>query len=522
MIGFFGKYDRLFSKQIAALAVLMVANFICAVTVSLIFSNQDPETRSMVQLATIAVISMLSCIVLIQLNSSRVAAEEAMDTLVAKDKLTGLTNREAFQRYLANRVATDRNQVFILLLLDLDRFKELNAFLGYGAADQILQQFAARLAQLAETEADAARIGGDEFALVVPYDGSSSSLKAKVSKIFETLYKPYLCNKQSVDMTVSMGTTLFPEDGKDPESLNQNAYFALQRAKKEGHNRVCCYEEAIDSKMMDDHFLSQDMDRALQKGEFVVFFQPQFSFATGRQTGFEALVRWIHKDRGEISPCVFIPIAEQNGLIVPISEFVLRSACQIASQWKNPLKIAVNLSPIQMRQCIISDLVTEILFETGLDPKRLELEVTESLFIDINDEVSADLLLLQRRGISIALDDFGTGYSSLAYLTSFPFDKIKIDRSFVQNLATDDSSMAIISAVIGMGKSLNMQITAEGIEDYQAYEILRLAGVDQAQGYLLGEPQEIEAEPEMAIPKFLKAQTEVAGDHPTIHRQQAS
>ena len=175
-----------------------------------------------------------------------------------------------------------------------------------------------------------------------------------------------------------------------------------------------------------------------------------------------------------------------------------------------------------MRQCIISDLVTEILFETGLDPKRLELEVTESLFIDINDEVSADLLLLQRRGISIALDDFGTGYSSLAYLTSFPFDKIKIDRSFVQNLATDDSSMAIISAVIGMGKSLNMQITAEGIEDYQAYEILRLAGVDQAQGYLLGEPQEIEAEPEMAIPKILEAQTEVAGDHPAIHRQQAS
>jgi EAL domain-containing protein (putative c-di-GMP-specific phosphodiesterase class I) len=329
----------------------------------------------------------------------------------------------------------------------------------------------------------------------MPYNGTNASLHAEVRKFFDALYKTYMCNKQSIELTVSVGTTLFPDDGRDPESLNQNAYFALQRAKKEGHNRVCCYDEVADSKMMDYHFLSQDMDRALQEGEFAVYFQPQFSFVTGKQTGFEALVRWLHKDRGMISPAVFIPIAEQNGLIVPLSEFVLRKACQIAAQWVNPLKVAVNLSPIQMRQCVISDLVADVLLETGLDPRRLELEVTESLFIDINDALSSDLLHLQRRGISIALDDFGTGYSSLAYLTSFPFDKIKIDRSFVENLATDDSSMAIISAVIGMGKSLNMQITAEGIEDQQTYDILRLAGVDQAQGFLLGKPRDIADEP---------------------------
>nr|WP_321461729.1 EAL domain-containing protein [uncultured Cohaesibacter sp.] len=495
MIGFLSRYDRLFSKEIAALAILLVANFICALTVSILFANQDPETRSMIQLATIAVISMLSCVVLIQLNSSRVAAVAAMDTLVAKDKLTGLANREVFQRHLAERMENDKDHPFILMLLDLDRFKELNAFLGYNSADQLLQKFAERLGQLAETDSDAARIGGDEFALIVYYDGSNSNLQAKIRNVFETLYKTYMCQKQSIDLTVSVGATLFPEDGRDPEGLNQNAYFALQRAKKEGHNRICCYDEVADSKMMDYHFLSQDMDRALQEGEFKVYFQPQFSFATGKQTGFEALVRWLHKDRGIISPGVFIPIAEQNGLIVPLSEYVLREACQIASRWTNPLKVAVNLSPIQMRQCVISDLVTDILLETGLDPRRLELEVTESLFIDINEQLSSDLLLLQRQGISIALDDFGTGYSSLAYLTSFPFDKIKIDRSFVQNLATDDSSMAIISAVIGMGKSLNMQITAEGIEDHQAYEILRLAGVDQAQGFLLGKPRDIEADP---------------------------
>nr|WP_321455111.1 EAL domain-containing protein [uncultured Cohaesibacter sp.] len=495
MIGFLSRYDRLFSKEIAALAVLLIANFICAVTVSVFFQNRDPETQSMVQLITIAIISMLSCLVLLQLNSSRVAAVEAMDNLVAKDKLTGLANREAFQRHLAERIENDKEAPFILLLLDLDRFKELNAFLGYSSADQLLQKFAARLELLTEQEADAARIGGDEFALIVSYDGSEKSLQAKIKKIFETLYKTYMCNKQSIDLTVSVGTTLFPEDGRDPEGLNQNAYFALQRAKKEGHNRLCCYDEVADSKMMDYHFLSQDMDRALQEGEFVVYFQPQFSFATGKQAGFEALVCWIHKDRGIISPAVFIPIAEQNGLIIPISEFVLRRACEIASKWLNPLKVAVNLSPIQMRQCVISDLVADTLLETGLDPRRLELEVTESLFIDINDEISKDLLHLQRQGISIALDDFGTGYSSLAYLTSFPFDKIKIDRSFVLNLATDDSSMAIISAVIGMGKSLNMRITAEGIEDMQAYEILRLAGVDEAQGFLLGKPRDITQEP---------------------------
>ncbi|WP_319497154.1 bifunctional diguanylate cyclase/phosphodiesterase [uncultured Cohaesibacter sp.] len=495
MIGFFSKHDRLFGKEIAALAVLLVANFVCAITVSVIFQNRDAETQSMVQLATIAVISMLSCVVLLQLNSSRMAAVQAIGTLAAKDKLTGLANREAFQRHLKERMESSKSDPFILLLLDLDRFKELNAFLGYSSADQLLQQFSERLSKLAKKDGDAARIGGDEFALIMPYTGTNASLHAEVRKFFDALYKTYMCNKQSIELTVSVGTTLFPDDGRDPESLNQNAYFALQRAKKEGHNRVCCYDEIADSKMMNYHFLSQDMDRALQEGEFAVYFQPQFSFATGKQTGFEALVRWLHKDRGMISPSDFIPIAEQNGLILPLSEFVLREACHIASQWVNPLKVAVNLSPIQMRQCVISELVTDVLLETGLDPKRLELEVTESLFIDINDSVSSDLLHLQRKGISIALDDFGTGYSSLAYLTSFPFDKIKIDQSFVKNLATDDSSMAIISAVIGMGKSLNMQITAEGIEDQQTYDILRLAGVDQAQGFLLGKPRDIAAEP---------------------------
>ena len=247
--------------------------------------------------------------------------------------------------------------------------------------------------------------------------------------------------------------------------------------------------------MMDEHFLSQDMDRALQDGEFRLFFQPQFSFATGEQTGFEALIRWEHRDRGIISPGVFIPIAEKNGLIIPISDFVLRKACEAASRWTRPYKVAVNLSPVQMRQHEIADRVAQILLDNNLDARRLELEVTESLFIDINDRVKNDLFRLKKQGISVALDDFGTGYSSLSYLTSFPFDKIKIDQSFVRNLATETTSMAIISAIIGMGKSLDMRITAEGIEDQKSYEILRIAGCDEAQGYLLGKPRDLQANP---------------------------
>ena len=496
MTGFLSRFDRLFGKQIAILATLLAANFVCALFVIVILDDQNPQIKAVVQMGMIAVISALCCIVLLKMNQSRSDAAEAIDTLVATDKLTGLTNREMFQQQLQDRTG-DLNRVdpFVLMAIDIDRFKELNAFLGYDTADLVLQQFAARLRKLGHHELDAARMSGDEFALIVSYDGSNEGLEAQMRAVFDKLYKSYMVNKQAVDLTLSIGVTLFPDDGTDALILNQNAHFALQRAKQQGHDQICCYDEIADPKILEEHFLSQDMDRALKDGEFKLFFQPQFSFATGKQSGYEALVRWEHPERGLISPGIFIPIAEKNGLIVPLSDFLLRSACEIASQWTNPLKVAINLSPVQMRNNALADRVMEVLLETGLDPKRLELEVTESLFIDINDQVRADFLKMQRNGISIALDDFGTGYSSLSYLTSFPFDKIKIDRSFVQPLATDDSSMAIISAIIGMGKSLDMRITAEGIEDKQSHDLLRIAGCDEAQGYLLGKPRDLLAEP---------------------------
>lgn len=495
MIGFTTKSDNGFGRQMGSLVALLLANFVCALIITVTMDGYAATTRLIVQIAMVAVISALFCLVLLRMSQSRSRSVEAFDALATTDKLTGLTNRDAFQAKLEQRIdACSRDVPFALLLFDIDRFKELNAFLGYKTADKILIQFAERILALADEDEDAARIAGNEFALVVPYDGSNKDLEAQIRLVFDRLLASYMCNKQSVDLTFSVGVTLYPDDGDQAEPLMHNAHFALQRAKQCGHDQICCYDDVADPKVLDEVFLSKDMERALRDGEFKLFYQPQFSFATGRQTGYEVLLRWHHKDRGNISPATFIPIAEKNGLILPLSDHMIREACRTASRWPNPLKIAVNLSPLQIGRGTLVDQIDDILLETNLDPKRLELEVTESLFIDINDQITNELKWLKKKGIAIALDDFGTGYSSLAYLASFSFDKIKIDRSFVETLASDDSTMAIISAVIGIGKSLDMRITAEGIEDQHSYEMLRIAGCHEAQGYLLGKPMDLTEE----------------------------
>ena len=522
-----GDADRFSGSYFLVMGALLLINFLGATIVIGLMNQQDPAMRSMAQMGLVVVISALSCLVLLRLNQNRLATAKVMDSLVAKDKLTGLTNRAVFQHHLLSRVCQSNGQPgndtkqsspakrslfkrkskkanaknklavpsFALMQLNIDRFKELNAILGYQQADELLQCFAERLAHVVSNSEDAARLNGDEFALIIVYDGTNEDLEVQMRSVFDHLYKPYLNHSQELELTFSAGVALYPDDSTDHQELAQKAQLALQRAKEDGHDRVYCYDDLADTKVKDFHYLSQDMNRAIRAGEFQLYFQPQFSFKTGKQTGFEALMRWIHPERGTISPTEFIPIAEKNGLIVPLSEFALREACRRAVTWVNPLKVAVNLSPVQMRQISIADLVANVLAETGLEPERLELEVTESLFIDITDKLATDLLQLQKMGISIALDDFGTGYSSLNYLTNFPFNKIKIDRSFVQNLAGDESSMAIIASIIGMGKSLDMRITAEGIEDKRAHEILRLAGCDEAQGYLLGKPRDIDAYP---------------------------
>lgn len=470
-----------FRRQLLILATLVLVNMAYAGLVLGLLEGQAPAFVFSIQLAMVALISALVFAVLYRMNKNRLEYDRAVKELESSDKLTGLTSRAGFEKDLHDRIKQDSSQnPFAFMLIDIDRFKELNASLGFQVGDSILEQIGSRLLESSDKKSECARLNGNEFAILVSYDGSSDDLEIKMRELLVRLYQPYTYGKNAVSITISAGVTLFPDDGEDGAHLNRNAQLALQRAKQEGADRIIVFDEIADNKLHDFQLLSRDMDRALKAGEFKLFYQPQFSFKTGEQTGYEALIRWQHPERGLISPADFIPIAEKNGLIIPISENVLRQACSTASKWPNPLSVAVNLSPIQLNQTDFHILVDEVLLETGLDPKRLELEVTESLFVNLSDKVAANLKRLQETGVTISLDDFGTGYSSLQYLTDFPFDKIKIDQSFVRNLAGDDGSMAIITAIISLSKSLGMRITAEGVESDETHEILRLAGCDHA------------------------------------------
>ncbi len=489
-------------KQWLFMGGLAVANLFYAVFVFWLMGSES-QWLGLVQLVMIALISALSFAIFYRFNKREIEMNKAFEEMSANDKLTGLSTRAKFSQTINNYLSSSKKiGPFALMMLDIDRFKEVNTTLGYNGADELLKEVGNRLVRLTGQRADCARLSGNEFAVLVRYDGSGEDLQQRMQTLFTSLYRPYVCDGRSVEITISGGISLYPDDGVEGSSLAQCAQFALQRAKQQGHNKIYCYEEGADEKIQDLQLLSQDMDRALKNNEFKLFFQPQFSFSSGEQVGFEALIRWEHPERGLISPADFIPIAEENGFIIPLSEFALMEACKAATTWRNPLRVGVNLSPVQMQHIDIAELTERALKETGLEPSRLELEVTESLFINISDGTADMLKRLQDMGVSIALDDFGTGYSSLNYLNNFPFDKLKIDRSFVKDLTHDEGAMAIISAVIGMAKSLEMRITAEGIDNKEALEILKIAGCHEAQGFLLGKPRDIAVRPgvEMEAP----------------------
>lgn len=497
--------ERKFSinkKQWLLMGGLALFNLFYAILLFWLLGDDSPML-GLVQIAMIALISALSFSIFYRFNKREIEMRKAFEELSTNDKLTGLSTRTKFAQTIGKYLENSRKtQPFALILLDIDRFKEVNTSLGYAAADDLLKAFSKRLVHFADHRSDCARLSSNEFALLIRYDGSGETLQARMQALLTDLYHPFSSEGRSIELSLSGGVSLYPDDSQSAPCLMQYAHFALQRAKQQGHNRIFCYEEGADEKLHDLQLLSQDMDRALKNDEFKLFFQPQFSFSTGEQVGFEALIRWDHPERGLISPADFIPIAEQNGFIIPLSEFALMEACKAATSWVNPLRVAVNLSPIQMQHVDVADLAERALQETGLEPSRLELEVTESLFIDMSDQAASTLKRLQDIGVTIALDDFGTGYSGLNYLSNFPFDKLKIDRSFVKDLSHDKGAMAIISAVIGMAQSLDMRITAEGIDNKEVLEILKLAGCHEAQGFLLGKPRDIALLPgvEMGLP----------------------
>jgi diguanylate cyclase (GGDEF)-like protein len=418
----------------------------------------------------------------------RTAQAEAL-FLADHDTLTGVANRkwlgEAARGALAFAV---RNKTYIAaLLIDLDRFKNINDSFGHGAGDEVLKALAVRLNSAVRTEDVVARLGGDEFVILQVGMAQPEGAQSLATRLTEILSLPYGVGDLKLDCGASIGVAVAPLDAMNWDSLLVCADAALYKAKAAGGTTVSFYEAGMDAIFRERRRLETDLRRALDTDAFQLAYQPLFSFHDNTLVGFETLLRWPDGWAPQ-SPAAFIPVAEESGLIVPIGAWVLKTACKTAAAWAKPLKVSVNLSPVQFRHGDIIATVKEALKISGLDPARLELEVTESLWIKDSDAALEQLVYLRAMGISIALDDFGTGYSSLAYLWKFPFDVVKIDRSFVTAMEIDPKADAIVKTIVALGKTLFLTVTAEGVETSAQAQSLSTAGCDQVQGYLFGRP----------------------------------
>jgi diguanylate cyclase (GGDEF)-like protein/PAS domain S-box-containing protein len=406
--------------------------------------------------------------------------------MASHDSLTGLPNRFAFHEALAAAFAGP-SHAFALLWADLDQFKDVNDTLGHAAGDTLLMEVAKRLLACVSSEDLVARLGGDEFVILLS-GANSESANTLAGRIIAAVSEPYHVDGMRVGIGVSIGISAAPDDASAPDELFKNADLALYRAKSDGRGTWRFYEADMDVRAQERRALQRDLRLALERRQFHLMFQPIVDLSLARVGTAEALLRWTHSERGLVSPDSFIRLAEETGLIVQIGEWVIRQACLEAAHWPGHTCVAVNLSPVQFRDTSLSSIVDSALSESGLPPERLVLEITESVFLDADDGVLKTLHALRERGVSFALDDFGTGYSSLSYLRSFPFDKVKIDKSFVREIAHHDSNLAIVRAITGMANSLGMTVIAEGVETEEELIVLRLEGCMHVQGYLFSRP----------------------------------
>jgi diguanylate cyclase (GGDEF)-like protein len=425
--------------------------------------------------------------------SERKEAAARIAHLAYHDALTGLPNRAVFADHLSRGVeqAADQSEPIAVLCIDLDGFKAVNDIHGHPAGDELLVEAAHRLRAVVRGNELVARLGGDEFA-VVQHGGSQPTHAGLLSeRILETLRRPFAIGGQNVRISASIGVAVYPADADTPSDLIKNADMALYRAKAEGRGLTRFYEAAMDEALRERRQLEADLSLAIAREELKVHYQPLAELGSGAIAGFEALLRWDHPTLGAISQDMFIRLAEESGLIVKLGEWVLRAACGEAARWDPPLKLSVNLSPLQFMQEDLVGEVERVLAETGLAPSRLELEVTEGLLIKDANGAIATLERLKALGVQIAMDDFGTGYSSLTYFRMFPFDKVKIDQGFVRDMIDNPQAMAIIRSVIGLGHGLGVPVVAEGVETQAQLDALRAEGCDQVQGYFIARPNPI-------------------------------
>jgi diguanylate cyclase (GGDEF)-like protein len=426
----------------------------------------------------------------------RRSAEEKIRYLAEHDGLTGLANRNVMQSRLAHALeqASVSGDGVAVICIDLDHFKEANDLHGHLAGDAILTEVARRLRASVAAPSFAARLGGDEFVVVQIGGGEQPAAAAELcADLLDVLGAPVEFNDQSLQVGASLGVSLYREDGETGEALLANADMALYRAKEDGRGGYCFFKREMDETIRERRTLARELRQAITQDELVLHYQPLARAQDGEICGFEALVRWRHPQRGMVPPMEFIPVAEESGLILPLGEWVLRQACADAVAWEKPLRIAVNLSPVQLNQPNLPALVHEILLETGLAPRRLELEVTETALFKDYQRALDNLRRLKALGVRIAMDDFGTGFSSLSTLQSFPFDKIKIDKSFVENIHRHDRATAIVRAVLSLGRSLEIPVTAEGVETAEQLEFLRGEACAEVQGYAIGRPAPVDA-----------------------------
>ena len=423
------------------------------------------------------------------------AFEAKLAHLAMHDALTGLPNRAAFADFIeSHAVAATAEAPVALLYLDVDHFKLINDSKGHAAGDALLCQVAKRLQMLVEDGDLVARLGGDEFAVVLK-GGDCGRTKRFAEQLLAVLSAPFDLDGSNEHVTCSIGVALAPQQAGDADVLMRHADLALYAAKESGRSTYRFYEAEMRLEAERRHQLTAELRDALEKDQFELYYQPIVQAVTGRLAGFEALIRWRHPARGLVAPMEFIPIAEDTGLIVPIGEWVLREACRAAASWPEHLKIAVNLSVCQFRHNTLLATVVSALSDSGLQPQRLEIEITESVFLADVEQSLPLLRALKELGIRIAIDDFGTGYSSFSYLRAFAFDKIKLDRSFVAGMESDPGNLAIIRAVAGIGSGFNATTLAEGIETEEQLQKLRAEGFSEVQGFLLGRPmQQAEAE----------------------------
>jgi diguanylate cyclase (GGDEF)-like protein/PAS domain S-box-containing protein len=426
--------------------------------------------------------------------SDRKVAEERVQYLAYYDALTGLPNRTLLRDRLSKALASARRRKdkVALLFLDLDRFKIVNDSLGHSLGDLLLKEVAARLKRWAREQDTVARLGGDEFLIVLTSVKDIPGAAIAAERLMDAMIAEFVVQGHPLMVSCSLGISIFPEHGADGETLIKNADAAMYSAKDYGRNNFQFFTEDINAEVVERLTLENSLRLALEKKELFLVYQPQMDIASGRITGLEALLRWQHPELGLVPPDKFIRIAENSGLIVPIGEWVLRTACSQARKWQDEglpaVPVAVNVSAMQFRQAGFCELIRRVLHETGLAPQYLELELTESLLLSNADVTLSVLRELKAMGLKLAIDDFGTGYSSFSYLKHFPVSKLKIDGSFVRDVAVNPDDAAITTAIISMAKSLNLKVIAEGVEDEAQMSFLRARQCDEIQGYYFSKP----------------------------------